>query len=138
MLRHQHHTHAHVKLTNPAPLVVHVFAVSGSDITGPPIYSAITDPGAGGTSANVTTAPITVPGNSLLLGWVKNEIGATATALDGYTLDAQSTSFLWAESQTALTLVPTRAIPVRLGHWMADGYRRPEASGHDQPRAGCL
>ena len=92
-----------VKLTNPAPLVFHVFAVSGSDITGPPIYSAITDPGAGGTSANVTTAPITVPANSLLLSWVKNETAATATALDGYTLDAQSTSFLWAESQTALT-----------------------------------
>jgi hypothetical protein len=93
-----------VQLTNPAPLVVHVFAVSGSDITGPPIYSAITGPGAGGTSADVTTAPISVPTNSLLLGWAKNETSATATALDGYTLDAQSTSFLWAESQTALTV----------------------------------
>ena len=51
----------------------------------------------------MTSAPITVPTNSLLLGWVKNESDATATALDGYTLDAQSTSFLWAESQTALT-----------------------------------
>ena len=36
-----------VQLTNPAPLVFHVFAVSGSDITGPPIFSPITDPGAG-------------------------------------------------------------------------------------------
>src|SRR5262249_50850401 len=37
--------------------------------------------------------------NSLLLSWVKNETSATATALNGYTLDTQSTSFLWAESQ---------------------------------------
>ena len=36
-----------VQLSNPAPLVFHVFAVSGSDVTGPPIFSAITDPGAG-------------------------------------------------------------------------------------------
>ena len=92
-----------VQLSNPAPLVFHVFGVSGSDVTGPPISSAITDPGAGGTSANVTTAPITVPTNSLLLSWVKNETSATATALNGYTLDAQSTSFLWAESQTPLS-----------------------------------
>ena len=76
-----------VQLTNPAPLVFHVFAVSGSDITGPPIFSAITDPGVGGTSADVTTAPITVPLDTLLLSWVKNETSATATALDGYTLD---------------------------------------------------
>jgi len=90
-----------VNLTNPAPLVVDVFAVSGSDITGPPVYSAITDPGAGGISADVMTAPIAVPTNSLLLSWVKNETDATASTLDGYTLDGQSTSFLWAESQTA-------------------------------------
>jgi large repetitive protein len=92
-----------VNLSNPAPLVFHVFAVSGSDVTGPPIFSAITDPGGGGTSANVTTAPITVPINSLLLSWVKNETGATATALNGYTLDTQSTSFLWAESQSPIS-----------------------------------
>jgi hypothetical protein len=91
-----------VHLTNPAPLVFHVFAVSGSDITGPPIFSAITDPGPGGISSDVTTAPITVPGDSLLLSWAKNETNANATALDGYTLDTQSTSFLWAESQTFL------------------------------------
>ena len=90
-----------VILTNPAPLVVNVFAVSGSDITGPPISSAITDPGPGGTSATVTTAPITAPSSSLLLSWVKNETTATATAADGYTLDSSSTSFLWAETQTA-------------------------------------
>lgn len=89
-----------VQLTNPAPLVLHVFAVSQSDVTGPPISSAITDPGAGGASASVTTAPITVPINSLLLSWVKNETGASATALNGYTLDTQSTSFLWAEFQS--------------------------------------
>jgi hypothetical protein len=92
-----------VQLSHPAPLVFHIFAVSGSDVTGPPIFSAITDPGAGGISANVTTAPITVPTNSLLLSWVKNETGATATALNGYTLDMQSTSFLWAESQTPIS-----------------------------------
>ena len=91
-----------VHLTNGAPLVVHVFAISGSDISGPPIYSAITNPAVGGTSANVTTAPITVPANSLLLSWVKNETGATATAISGYSLDAESTSYLWAESQIAV------------------------------------
>jgi hypothetical protein len=97
-------THAvTVQLTNPAPLVFHIFAVSASDITGPPIVSAITDPGAGGTSAHVTTAPITVPTDSLLLSWVKNETNATATALNSYTLDTQSTSFLWAESQTPIS-----------------------------------
>ena len=92
-----------VNLTNAAPLVVHVLAASGSDITGPPIYSAITDPAVGGVSADVTTAPISVPANTLLLGWAKNETSANATALDGYSLDGQSTSFLWAESKTALT-----------------------------------
>ena len=91
-----------VQLSNPAPLVFHVFAVSGSSVAGPPIFSAITDPGTGGTSANVTTAPITVPNDTLLLSWVKNESIATATALDGYNLDSQSTSFLWAESQSPL------------------------------------
>src|SRR6185369_10450283 len=92
-----------VQLSNPAPLVFHVFAVSGSDVAGPPIFSAITDPGVDGASANVTTAPITVPNNSLLLSWVKNETGANATALNGYSLDGQSTSFLWAESQSAIS-----------------------------------
>jgi hypothetical protein len=90
-----------VKLTNPAPLVMDVFAVSGSDITGPPIYSAITAPATGQTSATVTTAPITVPANTLLLSWAKNETGASATAIDGYALDAGSTSYLWAESVLA-------------------------------------
>ena len=36
-----------VQLTNPAPLVFHVFAVSGSDVTGPPIFSAYHRPGRG-------------------------------------------------------------------------------------------
>jgi len=95
-----HHTLS-VQLSNPAPLVFHVFAVSGSDVTRPPMVSAITDPGTGNVSATVTGAPIVVPGNTLLLGWAKNETSATATAIDGYSLDPQSTSFLWAESQTA-------------------------------------
>src|SRR5262249_1645236 len=92
-----------VQLSNPAPLVFHVFAISGSDMTGPPISSAITDPGTGATSATVTTTPISTPTNSLLISWVKNETNANAAALNGYTLDGQSTSFLWAESQTAIS-----------------------------------
>jgi hypothetical protein len=90
-------------LSNPAPLVLHVFAVSGSDVTGPPIFSPITDPGAGNVSANVITAPISVPNDSMLVAWVKNESSASATAIDGYTLDPQSQSFIWAESQTVLS-----------------------------------
>ena len=90
-----------VSLTNPAPLVMDVFAVSGTDVTAAPVYSPITDPGTGQTSASVVTAPITVPTDTLLLGWVKNETGATATAIDGYTLDASSTSYLWSETETA-------------------------------------
>jgi len=92
-----------LSLSNPAPLVMDVFAVSGADVTRPPIVSAITDPGAGGTSTSVVTAPITVSINSLLLSWAKNETGATATALGGFALDPSSTSFLWSETQTALT-----------------------------------
>ncbi|HEV2397952.1 MAG TPA: Ig-like domain-containing protein [Candidatus Sulfotelmatobacter sp.] len=88
------------QLTNPAPLVLQVFAVSQSDVTGAPIFSPITDPGAGGASASVASTSITVPINSLLLSWVKNETAATATATNGYTLDSQSVSFLWAESET--------------------------------------
>ncbi len=91
-----------VKLTNPAPLVMHIFAVAGSDTTGPPIYSAITDPGPGATSPSVVSTPISVGAGTLLLGWVKNENSATATTQNGYTLDTQSTSFLWAESQTGV------------------------------------
>jgi hypothetical protein len=91
-----------VNLTNPAPLVVHVVAVSGSDITGRPIYSALTNP-VSGRSADVMAKPIAIPTDTLLLGWAKNESKATATALDGYTLDQQSTRFLWGESQTVHT-----------------------------------
>src|SRR5439155_479972 len=91
-----------VNLTNPAPLVVHVFAVSGSDTTGPPIYSFITGPGPG-PSTDVISQAITVPAATLLLAWAKNENGATANALDGWTLDSASTSFLWAEYQTAFS-----------------------------------
>lgn len=90
-----------VHLTNPAPLVVHVFAVSESDVNQPPISSSIVDPGTGRTSEDVIAAPITVPANTLVLGWAKNETQATAAALDSYTLDEESTSFLWAESEIA-------------------------------------
>ncbi|MFL6436450.1 MAG: Ig-like domain-containing protein, partial [Terriglobales bacterium] len=92
-----------VTLTNGAPLVVHVFAVSGSDITGPPIYAPITDPGQNGTT-DVMSQAITAPAGSVLLGWAKNQSGGvSATALSGFTLDAQSTDYLWAESQPVLS-----------------------------------
>src|SRR5262249_40591038 len=87
-------------LTNGAPLVMHVVAASRTDVTAPPTYSAIVDPGATPTT-NVVTPGITVPAGTLLFGWAKNENTATATALDGYTLDAESTSYLWAEYATA-------------------------------------
>jgi hypothetical protein len=90
-------------LNNGAPLVVHVFAVSGSDVGSVPIYSGITDPGAGAASADVRSGPITVPANTLLLSWVKNDSGATAAGVDGFTLDAQSTSYLWGASEGVLT-----------------------------------
>jgi Bacterial Ig domain len=92
-----------VNLTNPAPFVMHVFAVTGSEVAGPPIYSAITGPEGTFASADVLSQPITVPAHTLLLSWTKNESNATATAQDGWTLDPGSTSFLWAAEQTALS-----------------------------------
>jgi hypothetical protein len=89
-----------IKLSNPAPLVVHVFAVSGSDIASTPIHSAITNVDVYRASGEVTGAPITVPAGTLLLCWVKNESQAPVTVLDDYVLDQQSTDFLWAESRT--------------------------------------
>ena len=89
-------------LTNPAPAVIHVIAVSGSDVTTSPIHSAIDSMQLGARSYEVTTTPIAVPKHTLLLAWAKNELGATATPLDGYNLDRQSTPFLWGESKTAL------------------------------------
>ena len=91
-----------VTLTNGAPLVVHVFAVSGSDITGPPIYSPITDSG-GNASADVTSQPITVPADSLLLGWVFSANGFKASAAGGFTLDAESGDYLAGEAETVFT-----------------------------------
>jgi len=89
-----------VHLTNRAPVVTHVFAVSGSDITGPPLSSPITDPGAT-TTTHVTSQSLSVPAGSLLLGWAKNEEGVrSATAASGFALDRQSVGYLWAESQT--------------------------------------
>jgi hypothetical protein len=84
-----------VNLTNPAPLVVHVIGVSGSDITAPPQHSAINSLSVGGRSTDVSTETITVPDHTLLLAWTKNESIATARVLDGYTLDRESTGFLW-------------------------------------------
>ena len=99
-----------VTLTNGAPLVLHVFAVSGTDTTSLPVYSAI---GAGLTT-DVTSAAISVPTNTLLLSWVKNYSGAAATALSGYTLDPQSSIYLWAESQ------PVVAAGSYTGHFQYD------------------
>ena len=89
-----------VNLSNPAPLVVHVFAVSGSDIESTPIHSAITNVNIGSASEEVSGAPIAVPASTLLLCWVKNETNSLVSPLDGYVLDQQSTDFLWAESMT--------------------------------------
>src|SRR4029079_2193330 len=89
-------------LTNGAPLVMHVVAAAGADPVSPIVYSPIVAPG-GGPTTDVTTPAIAVPASSLLFAWAKNESSATATALDGYTLDAESTSFLWAEFAATLS-----------------------------------
>ena len=90
-----------VNLSNPAPLVLHVIAVSGSDITGPPLHSEINGLWPGTKSVEVSARPITVPPHTLLLAWAKNESIATANALDDYILDRQSQPFLWGESKYA-------------------------------------
>jgi hypothetical protein len=86
-----------VRLSNPAPLVVHVVAVSGSNIMTPPLHSAIAGLKVGQRSTEVTTDSMAFPDHTLLLAWSKNEVSATANAIDGYALDAQSTGFLWGE-----------------------------------------
>jgi Bacterial Ig domain len=91
-----------VNLSNPAPLVLHVIAVSGSDITAPPLHSAIGSLRPGTKSVEVSASPITVPPHTLLLAWAKNESIAKASALDDYILDKQSPAFLWGESKNAL------------------------------------
>jgi hypothetical protein len=88
-------------LTNAAPAVVHVFAVSATDITSEPITSAITNPRS--STATVTTGAISVPANTLLLAWVKNETQSDCNTSDGFSLDANSVGFLWAESQQETT-----------------------------------
>ncbi|MEN6534158.1 MAG: Ig-like domain-containing protein [Bryobacteraceae bacterium] len=127
-----------VNLTNPAPLVMHVFAASGLDVSGPPIYSPIADPGPDIVSTNVTTAPIAVPANSLLLGWAKNENVASATALDGFTMDGQSTGFLWAEYQTAAVAGSYSAhfqYDTAIGWQAAVVGLRPPGTGNHAPSA---
>jgi Bacterial Ig domain len=91
-----------VDLSNPAPLVLHLIAVSGSDITAPPIHSRINSLPVGAKSVEVMAQPIAVPEHTLLLAWAKNESNARASSVDGYTLDGQSTPFLWGESKIAL------------------------------------
>jgi hypothetical protein len=86
-----------VNLTNPAPLVIHVMAVSGSNTSKPPVHSSIDAVASGERATDVTAKHIEVQGQALLLGWAKNESSATASAVDGYLLDKQSTSFLWGE-----------------------------------------
>ena len=110
-------------LSNPAPLVMHVFAVSGSDVTGPPISSPIASPPPGGTSAIVASSPpITVPANSLLLGWAKNETGGNASATGGNLLDVvaiHELSLGRVPDGCGLRIVHQR-VRVRLGHRVAD------------------
>src|SRR6185295_14916338 len=48
---------------------------------------------------DVQSASITVPTNSLLLSWAKNDSESAASALGGFALDPESGGFLWAESQ---------------------------------------
>jgi hypothetical protein len=88
-----------VNLSNPPPLVIHVFAVSGSDPTQLPVASPITSPPVGGTSDTVVTATVSVPNRGLLLAWVKNESDGIATTFGDYTMDYQSSVALWAEFQ---------------------------------------
>jgi len=91
-----------VNLTNAAPVVAHVFTASGSDITGPPLYSPISDSGAT-VSTDVSSQGINVPATACSWRGFRNQNGVSGvTALSGFTLDAQSTGYLWAESQSVL------------------------------------
>jgi hypothetical protein len=81
-----------VTLSNPASLVLHVYAVTGTDGTSRPIVSAITDPGSGSISTRVTSIP--VPAHTLLLSWVKTENGAAAIPGAGWYRDSSATSYL--------------------------------------------
>lgn len=94
----EHIVSAH--LTNPAPLVLHVFAVVGSDISSTPSHSPINSLRAGSKSFDAIGEPISVQDHTLLLAWTKNESTATARTMDEYRLDQQSTSFLWGEYKT--------------------------------------
>src|ERR1019366_7119370 len=60
----------------------------------------ITNPGSTATT-DVASENITVPVDSLLLSWVRNEGSATATAQDSWTLDPASVFYLWAEQMIA-------------------------------------
>jgi hypothetical protein len=83
-----------VTLSNPAPLVVQTFAVSGTDGTTTPLVSAIGNPGVGHTSATVASPSISVPAHTLLLAWVKTEDGAAVTPGAGWYGDSSATSHL--------------------------------------------
>jgi hypothetical protein len=83
-----------VTLSNPAPLVVQTYAVSGTDGTSRPLVSAIADPGAGNISTSVASTSISVPAHTLLLSWVKTEGGAAATPGAGWYRDSSVTSHL--------------------------------------------
>jgi len=82
-------------LSNPAPLVMHVFAVSGTDVNDVPIHSSISDSGPRAPSTDVVTEAITMPTNGFVLSWTKPELGAAASAVDS-SLDSRSQPFLWA------------------------------------------
>jgi len=65
-----------VSLTNPAPMVLDVYALTGS--SGLPVTSTINSPAAGTGSTSPTAGPITVPANTLLIAWEKNETAVTS------------------------------------------------------------
>jgi hypothetical protein len=100
-----------VNLSNPAPLVLHVIAVSGSDITAPPLHSAITSLRPGAKSVEVSASPITVPPHTLLLAWAKNESIAKASALDDSSHFRYDTAIGY---QTAIIGIKMATLPVAI------------------------
>jgi hypothetical protein len=83
-----------VSLSNSSPLVVQVYAVSGTDGTSTPLVSGITDPGVWNASTGIASTAISVPAHTLLLSWAKTESGAVATPGDGWYGDVSLTSHL--------------------------------------------
>lgn len=85
-----------VTLNTGKSLVMHVTAVSGSNVALMPLASGVYQ---SPTTASVVAPNLKVPANCLLLSWVKNfQFAVNATAGTGYTLDPNSGGqFLYAE-----------------------------------------